>query len=79
MTRRQSRRLVRHESVITAVIGAALGLPLGVATAAIATRAMRGEDIAFSLPVVPLIASDAWHRGGWKGREKPRWAKLFAK
>jgi len=29
--------------------------------------------------VVPLIASDAWHRGGWKTREKPRWAKLFAK
>jgi len=29
--------------------------------------------------VVPLIASDAWHRGGWKTREKPRWAKLFSK
>jgi deoxyhypusine synthase len=29
--------------------------------------------------VVPLIASDAWHRGSWKTREKPRWAKLFAK
>jgi deoxyhypusine synthase len=28
--------------------------------------------------VVPLIASDAYHRGTWKGREKPRWAKLFA-
>jgi deoxyhypusine synthase len=27
--------------------------------------------------VVPLIASDAWHRGGWKARTKPRWAKLF--
>ena len=29
--------------------------------------------------VVPLIASDAWHRAGWKTREKPRWAKLFEK
>jgi deoxyhypusine synthase len=28
--------------------------------------------------VVPLIASDAWHRGGWKGRTPRRWAKLFA-
>ena len=28
--------------------------------------------------VVPLIASDAYHRGAWKGREKRRWAKLFA-
>jgi deoxyhypusine synthase len=29
--------------------------------------------------VVPLIASDAWHRGSWKSRKKPRWAKLFEK
>ncbi|MBV9509112.1 MAG: deoxyhypusine synthase [Caulobacteraceae bacterium] len=28
--------------------------------------------------VVPLIGSDAYHRGGWKAREKRRWAKLFA-
>jgi deoxyhypusine synthase len=28
--------------------------------------------------VVPLIGSDAYHRGGWKNREKRRWAKLFA-
>src|SRR3954451_7786337 len=55
MTRRQTRRMVRHESVITAVIGAGLGLPLGVAVAAVAVRAMRGEDIAFSLPIGGLI------------------------
>ena len=29
--------------------------------------------------VVPLIGSDAYHRGAWKSREKPRWAKLFGK
>jgi deoxyhypusine synthase len=29
--------------------------------------------------VVPLIASDAWHRGAWRNRRKPRWADLFAK
>jgi deoxyhypusine synthase len=28
--------------------------------------------------VVPLIGSDAYHRGAWQGRVKPRWAKLFA-
>src|SRR5471030_1196987 len=28
--------------------------------------------------VVPLIVSDAYHRGAWKTREKRRWAKLFA-
>jgi deoxyhypusine synthase len=27
--------------------------------------------------VVPLIASDAYHRGHWQNRAKPRWAKLF--
>ena len=29
--------------------------------------------------VVPLIASDAWHRGTWKTRERHLWAKLFEK
>lgn len=28
--------------------------------------------------VVPLIVSDAYHRGGWKGRDKRGWSKLFA-
>jgi deoxyhypusine synthase len=27
--------------------------------------------------VMPLLASDAWHRGAWKNREPRRWAKLF--
>ena len=36
-------------------------------------------DLKHYSSVVPLIASDAWHRGAWKTREKPRWAKLFQK
>jgi putative ABC transport system permease protein len=56
MTRRQTRRMVRHESVITALIGAALGLPLGVAVAAIAIRALSSAEIAFALPIGGLIA-----------------------
>jgi deoxyhypusine synthase len=27
--------------------------------------------------VAPLIVSDAYHRGGWKNRERRRWSKLF--
>ncbi len=27
--------------------------------------------------VLPLLASDAWHRGHWRGRDKRRFAKLF--
>ena len=40
MTRRQARRMIRHESVITALIGAALGLPLGVGLAALVTQSL---------------------------------------
>ena len=29
--------------------------------------------------VVPLIGSDAYHRGTWKNRDKRRWNKLFGK
>jgi deoxyhypusine synthase len=28
--------------------------------------------------VVPLIASDAYHRGAWRDRTRPGWGKLFA-
>jgi len=27
--------------------------------------------------VVPLIASDAYHRGAWKKRKRRNWAKTF--
>ncbi len=53
MTRRQARRMVRHESVITALIGAALGLPLGIFLAALVTQALRQFDVRFSVPVGP--------------------------
>jgi putative ABC transport system permease protein len=55
MTRRQVRRMVRHESVVTALIGAALGLPLGIALAALATQALADEGVSFSLPALPLV------------------------
>jgi ABC-type antimicrobial peptide transport system permease subunit len=50
MSRRQMRRMIRHESIVTALIGAALGLPLGVLLAAMATRAMGSLGIGFHLP-----------------------------
>jgi putative ABC transport system permease protein len=55
MTRRQTRRMVRHESVITALIGASLGLPLGVFLAALMTRALDEFDVQFVLPTGQLI------------------------
>jgi len=50
MTRRQMRRMIRHESIVTALIGAALGLPLGVLLAALTTRALGSLGIGFHLP-----------------------------
>jgi ABC-type antimicrobial peptide transport system permease subunit len=55
MTQRQARRMVRHESVITALIGAVLGLPLGVFLAALVTRALQEFEVQFALPVSQLI------------------------
>ena len=54
MTRRQTRRMIRHESVITALIGAALGLPLGILLAALVTTALRQYDLGFSIPLGQL-------------------------
>ena len=55
MTRRQTRRMIRHESVITALIGAALGLPLGIFLAALVTSALGQYDLRFELPLDQLI------------------------
>jgi putative ABC transport system permease protein len=55
LTRGQTRRMVRHESVITALIGACLGLPLGVVLAAVVTRALRSADVTFALPVLAIV------------------------
>jgi putative ABC transport system permease protein len=55
MTRRQARRMVRHESIITALIGAALGMPLGIFLAGLVTVALRDEGLKFSLPASTLV------------------------
>ena len=55
MTKRQARRMVRHESVITALIGAALGLPLGILLAALVTRALEQFDVRFAIPFGLLL------------------------
>ena len=52
LTRRQTRRMIRHEGIITALIGAALGLPLGVFIAAVIVQGLHEMDVTFSLPVV---------------------------
>ena len=56
MSRRQMRRMIRQESVVTALIGTALGLPLGVLLAALATRAAGSLGLGFHLPGQQLAA-----------------------
>jgi putative ABC transport system permease protein len=55
MSRRQVRRLVRYESVITALIGAILGTVLGVVFAALVSRPLADEGFELAYPIVTLI------------------------
>jgi putative ABC transport system permease protein len=56
MTRRQVRRMIRYESIVTALIGAALGIGVGIFLAALATRALSDYGIVFAVPVGALTA-----------------------
>ncbi len=49
MSRRQVRRMIRHESVITALLGASFGIPLGVALAL-----MVGVAIGYPAVTIPV-------------------------
>ena len=53
MTRRQVRRMIRYESVITAAIGGVLGIALGIVLGALLVA--RVDFIVFALPVGSLI------------------------
>ena len=55
LTRRQTRRMVRHESVVIALIGAALGIPVGIGLAAGVTGALAKYGLSFSIPVGSLV------------------------
>ncbi|RPI30014.1 MAG: ABC transporter permease, partial [Actinomycetota bacterium] len=54
-SRRQIRRSVRYESVITSVIGGALGIVVGVAFAYVVTTRFGGMGIKFAVPAVQLV------------------------
>jgi putative ABC transport system permease protein len=56
MTRRQTRRMVRHEGIVTAQLGAVTGMAIGVLLGGAVTLAMRGIGMTFTLPVGSLIA-----------------------
>jgi putative ABC transport system permease protein len=55
MSRRQVKRLVRYESVITALIGAILGTILGVIFATLVSRPLADEGFELSYPIGTLL------------------------
>jgi len=55
MSRRQVRRIVRYESVITALIGAVLGSVLGVVFAVVVSRPLADEGFTLSIPFGTLF------------------------
>ena len=50
MTRGQVRRMIRHESIVTALIGAALGIAVGTFLAILTTQALSDEGIVLAIP-----------------------------
>ncbi len=55
-SRRQIRRTVRYEAVITALIGGVLGLTLGVLFAVLVSRPLADEGFTLSIPIGQLVA-----------------------
>jgi len=55
MSRSQVRRMIRYESVITALIGALLGLVLGIVFAGLVSRPLADEGFTLTYPVGTLI------------------------
>jgi putative ABC transport system permease protein len=50
MTRSQVRRMIRHESIVTALIGAALGILVGIFLAVLTTQALSDEGVVLAIP-----------------------------
>jgi putative ABC transport system permease protein len=59
MSRRQVRRMVRHESVITALLGASGGIAIGLGLAWAVTSAFAEEGLQFAVPAGALIGFTA--------------------
>jgi putative ABC transport system permease protein len=53
MTRRQVRNMIRHESIITALLGAALAIPVGIVLALMVGKAI--DYPAFTIPWTTLV------------------------
>ena len=55
MTRRQVRMMIRYESIVTALMGAALGMGVGIFLALLITHALSSQGIVFAVPYMQLV------------------------
>jgi putative ABC transport system permease protein len=55
MTRRQVRRMIRHESIVTSLIGATLGIGIGFVLAALVTTELSSQGFVFAVPYVNVV------------------------
>jgi putative ABC transport system permease protein len=55
MTRSQTRMMIRYESIVTALMGAALGIAVGTFLGALVVHALSSEGLVFSFPVLTII------------------------
>jgi putative ABC transport system permease protein len=54
MTRRQVRMMIRYESIVTSLMGAALGIAVGTFLALLITHALKSQGIVFAFPWVQM-------------------------
>jgi len=55
MTRRQVRMMIRYESIVTSLMGAALGMVVGIFLAALITHALSSSGIVFAVPWIQIV------------------------
>ena len=55
MTKAQTRMMIGYESIVTALMGAALGIAVGLFLGALVIHALSSQGLVFSVPVLTLI------------------------
>jgi len=55
MTKRQVRMMIRYESIVTALMGAVLGMAVGLFLAALITHALSSSGIVFAVPWIQIV------------------------